>query len=280
MANNQRTDIRSLLGEYTMSIKDTMKRLMLKKPAPGYVESINEQDNYQELDQPKNDTHGENQNPYLTARRTWNENVGSVVSAKQTWQVVGILSLLIALSCIGGLIHIGSQSKFVPYLVEVDKLGASQASGIINRTTGSNPKILGATVSEFIENARLVSPDIALQRKAIFNIYAHLSPNDPGTIKMNEWLNGTNESNPFKRAAKEMVNIEIASVLPQTPTTWQVDWIETTRDRKGILKGKPSQMRALVTIYQANENINKTEEEMRKNPLSLYVRDFSWSLLN
>ena len=38
------------------------------------------------------------------------------------------------------------------------------------------------------------------------------------------------ESSPFKRAENETVSIEIASVIPQTPDTWQVDWIETTRD--------------------------------------------------
>ena len=36
---------------------------------------------------------GESENPYLAARRTWNEHVGAVVAARQTWQVVGVLSL-------------------------------------------------------------------------------------------------------------------------------------------------------------------------------------------
>jgi type IV secretory pathway TrbF-like protein len=50
---------------------------------------------------------------------------------------------------------------------------------------------------------------------------------------MNEWLNGTPDSSPFKRAAKEMVSTEIKTVIPQTPDTWQVEWMETTRDRQG-----------------------------------------------
>ena len=54
------------------------------------------------------------ENPYLTARRSWNEHVGAVVSSRQTWQVVGILSLLIALASVGGIVHLGSQSKVVP----------------------------------------------------------------------------------------------------------------------------------------------------------------------
>ncbi|MGL6175390.1 MAG: VirB8/TrbF family protein, partial [Vibrionaceae bacterium] len=179
----------------------------------------------------------EHENPYLTARRTWDDHVGSVVSSRQSWQVVGILSLMIALASVGGVVYIGSQSKFIPYVVEVDKLGAAQTVGLLPASQAGDPRVLGATVAKFIENARLVSPDVALQRKAVFSVYAHLASDAPATVKMNEWLNGHSEASPFKRAAKEMVSIEITSVLPQTATTWQVDWAETTRDRQGVLVG-------------------------------------------
>ena len=84
-------------------------------------------------------------------------------------------------------------------------------------------------------------------------------------------------SSPFRRAAKETVSTEIVSVIPQTPDTWQVDWIETVRDRQGILKGQPYRMRALVTVYTVPATPQTTEEQVRNNPLGIYVRDFSWS---
>lgn len=223
---------------------------------------------------------GESDNPYLAARRTWNDHVGSVVSSRQTWQVVGILSLLVALAGVGGVIHIGSQSKFVPYVIEVDKLGQSLAVGPITAASVADPKVLKATVSAFIEDARMVTPDVALQRKAVFSVYAHLPPNAPATAKMNEWLNGTPVSSPFARATTEMVSIEIKSVLRQSPDTWQVEWVETTRDRQGALIVAPENMRALVTVFTAEPTSQTTEEQIRNNPLGIYVRDFSWSRLN
>lgn len=259
-----------------MRLSEKIKGLMFKKPAPGYnqeeIANIEAQD--------KKSKRQEEENPYLTARRTWNEHVGSVVSSRQTWQVVGILSLMIALAGVGGVIYIGSQSKFIPYVVEVDKLGAIQAAGPVTGSDTADPRVLRATVSNFIENARLVSPDIALQRKAVFGVYAHLAPNDSAITKMNEWMNGSADANPFKRATKEMVSIDITSVMPQTPTTWQVDWRETTRDRQGVLKGEPAQMRALITVYTADTSTQTSEEQMRKNPLGIYVRDYSWSRLH
>jgi type IV secretion system protein VirB5 len=104
-----------------------------------------------------------------------------------------------------------------------------------------------------------------------------LSARDPATAKTNEWLNGTEDSSPFKRAANEMVSTDVASVLPQTSDTWQVDWIETVRDRQGVLKGKPFRMRALVTVYTLPTTPQMTEEQFRSNPLNIYVRDYSWS---
>lgn len=218
-------------------------------------------------------------NPYLTARRTWNEHVGAVVSSRQTWQVVGILSLLIALAGVGGIIHIGSQSKFIPYVIEVDKHGQTVAVGPTTAGSAADPRVIHASVADYITSARMVTPDVALQRKAVFRVYSMLSPNDSATAKMNEWLNGTPDSSPFKRATKEMVSIEIKSVLPQSPDTWQVDWTETTRDRQGILKGKPANLRALVNVYTAVPTSQTTDEQLRNNPLGIYVRDFSWSNL-
>lgn len=222
---------------------------------------------------------GEVENPYLAARRTWNEHVGAVVSQRQTWQMIGILALLITLAAVGGVIHIGSQSKFIPYVIEVDKLGQVVAAGPVQASAKADQRVVHASVAEFITDARMVSPDVALQRKAVFRVYAKLSPNDPATAKMNEWLNGHEDASPFKRAAKEMVSTEIMSVLPQTADTWQVDWAETTYDRQGTLKGQPVTMRALVTVYTAEPTPSTTDEQLRMNPLGIYVRDFSWSRL-
>jgi type IV secretion system protein VirB5 len=255
-----------------MSFKDTVMGLIMKQPA----QSANPRRG-PVMEMEGHPRRGEVENPYLAARRTWNEHVGSVVSSRQTWQVVGILSLLIALSAVGGMIHIGNQSKFVPYVVEVDKLGQAVAVAPAQRAALVDQRVVHASVASFISDIRLVTPDVALQRRAVFRLYAMLSANDPATAKANEWLNGSEDSSPFKRAAKETVSIEMLSVIPQTSETWQVDWMETTRDRQGMAKGQPVRMRALVTVYTIAATSNTTEEQVRNNPLGIYIRDFSWS---
>ena len=67
-------------------------------------------------------------NPYLNARRQWNEHVGGIAASRRLWQTMAILSMLIVLAAVGGIIAIGSQSKFIPYVVRVDSLGDAIAT--------------------------------------------------------------------------------------------------------------------------------------------------------
>jgi type IV secretory pathway TrbF-like protein len=242
-----------------MSMATTIKNLITKKP---HINLMSDTDP---------------ENPYLAARRTWNDHTSSVVAGRDMWQLVGILGLMIGLAGVGGAIYIGSQSKFVPFVVTIDQLGQRVAVAPAERAAPADARVVHASVASFIADIRTVSPDVALQRRAVFHVYSMLSATDVATVKANEFLNGTEDSSPFKRAAKETVSIEIASVIPQTPDTWQVDWVESTRDRQGVMKGLPFRMRALVTVYISAPTTKTTEDQVRNNPLGIYVRDFSWS---
>ena len=252
-----------------MNIGDAIRNLMTKRPAGQQRgDSAHVVDGRREV---------EGENPYLYARRTWNDLTAASAASRQMWQLMGLLAMLISLAGVGGMIYIGSQSKFVPYVVQVDKLGQAAAVAPAERATVADPAVVRASVAAWIGDVRVVTPDVALQRKAVFRVYSMLAPNDPATTKVNEWLNGNADSSPFTRAAKETASVEIDTVLAQTPDTWQVDWIETTRDRQGVLKGSPQRWRALVTVYTVPATAETTEQQMRDNPLGIHVRDFAWS---
>jgi type IV secretion system protein VirB5 len=94
---------------------------------------------------------------------------------------------------------------------------------------------------------------------------------------MTAYLNGTPETNPFKRAEKQTVNVEIVSAIPQTSTTWQIDWVETQRTRKGEIMGKPYRMRALLNVSSNATPPEASDDQIRLNPMSVYISDYSWS---
>jgi type IV secretion system protein VirB5 len=215
--------------------------------------------------------------PYLNARRTWNSHVGSLIASRTLWQAVALIALLIVLAAVGGVVYIGSQSKFVPYVIEVNTLGEALAVAPADKAARVDQRVVRAAVAEFIVNARTVTPDIAMQRRAIFKVYALMEAGSAATRKMTAWLNGTPEANPFRRAQKQTVNVEIASAIPQTAHTWQVDWIETQRSRQGEVLGKPYRMRALLNVDTRPPGSDTDEEQLRLNPLGIYISDYSWS---
>src|SRR5208282_3441429 len=135
----------------------------------------------------------------------------------------------------------------------------------------ADPRVVRASLASFIAATRLVTPDLEVQRKAIFCVYGMLKTKDPATAKMNEFLNGTPETSPFTRSAKVTVNTDISTVLPITENTWEVDWQETTRDRDGSLVGQPIIMRATLEIYIVPPSTDAKQTEIQRNPLGIYA---------
>jgi type IV secretion system protein TrbF len=215
-------------------------------------------------------------NPYLEGRRHWNSEVDRAFSRRHTLELLCVVCLLIALGAVGGVIYIGSKSKYVPYVIEVDKLGEAVAVGPAQLAAPADPRVVRASLASFISSARLVTPDVSLQREAIFRVYGMLKSKDPATQKMNEWYNGTKDASPFTRAAKITVNTEISSVLPVSQSSWQVDWEETTRDRDGALVGKPAHMRATLEVYTIGASTSARETDIQRNPLGIYVKTYDW----
>ncbi|HIF0226163.1 TPA: conjugal transfer protein TrbF [Legionella anisa] len=216
-------------------------------------------------------------NPYLNAKRAWNFHTAGLMKSLQIWQLISLGSLLITLAAIGGLITIGSQSKFIPLVFQQDASGNTLSVTRADHVGDASIDDYRAAAAHFIENIRMVSVDVALQKKAVFQVYSYLNQNDVALTKVQEFYSDKQHSNPFDRAAHEIVSIEISSVLQESEDTWQVDWVETVRNRDGTLKEKPAQMKALVTMYQDNELNDVSNESILKNPHLIYVRDFNWS---
>ena len=223
----------------------------------------------------KNDDAVLDENPYLNARRTLNEHNGAIINSRQMWQATALLALLIAIGAVGGIIHIGSQSRFVPYVVEVDQLGQSNAVRRADRAAAMDERVVRASIAAFVRDMRMVSFDRNVQNDAVWRVFALLQSSDPATMKITDYMKDPVTS-PGKRAETHSVGVEILSVLQQTTETWEVNWTEKVWDRQGI-RVEEYRMRGLITVYAVPPTTATTEEELRRNPLGIFVRDFTWS---
>src|SRR5438445_8406911 len=62
-------------------------------------------------------------NPYVAARRDWDERYADLVLGKRNWQLAagGLLALSLILA--SGTVWLSTRSPYIPYVVEIDKLG-------------------------------------------------------------------------------------------------------------------------------------------------------------
>ena len=214
-------------------------------------------------------------NPYLNAKRSWNEHTGSIISSRQMWQAVALIALMTAMAAVGGLIYLSSQSRFIPYVIEVDKLGQTSAVARADRASEADERVIHASLAAFVRDTRMISFDRNAQNDAIWRVYSMLQSSDPATAKITDYMKDPVTS-PVKRAEEISVGVEIASVLRQTNETWEVDWIEKTWNRQGAQMER-YRMRGLLTVYIVPPTSATTEEEIRRNPLGIFIRDFTWS---
>src|SRR5260370_13056054 len=81
-------------------------------------------------------------NPYLAARKEWDERYGDFITRSRNWRVLALLLGVIAFVQAGGLIYLSSKSKSIPFVVAIDSLhpvvapGAAQQAGVAHENPG------------------------------------------------------------------------------------------------------------------------------------------------
>lgn len=210
------------------------------------------------------------ENPYLAARQEWSERYGSYVKAAAAWRLVGVLGLTMAVIGFAYALYLSSQVKLVPYIIEVDKLGTSVNAGFPQQIEYADPRVVRATLGNYITSFRSVTPDAVVQKQYIDRTYALLRSSDPATEKVNAWFRG---NSPFEKARGATVAIEVNNIIALSNQTYQVDWTEFERDRRG----KEMASRRFRGIATVTLTVPQDEATIRLNPIGLYIRDFDWT---
>lgn len=209
-------------------------------------------------------------NPYLAARLEWNERYGGFVKAANTWRVVAMVSLTMALIGTSYALYQSTQVKLVPYIVEVDRLGTPASAGFPAQIDYADPRVVRAMLGGFVTSFKSITPDAVVQKQYIDRTYALLRTTDPSTEKVNAWFRG---ANPFERARTVTVSIEVNNVVALSNQSYQIDWTEFERDRQG----KELATRRFRGIATVTLSPPLDEATIRLNPIGLYVRDFDWT---
>src|ERR1700761_268585 len=92
------------------------------------------------------------ENPYLSARREWDERYGDFMTRERNWRAVAFFCALTSLLAVAGLVWLSAHSRIVPFVVAMDSLGQPVAAGSAEQTTTADDRIKRATLFSWLEN--------------------------------------------------------------------------------------------------------------------------------
>jgi type IV secretory pathway TrbF-like protein len=215
-------------------------------------------------------------NLYVEARREWDERYGDLVLGKRNWQIAAGGLLVVTLILASGMVWLTTRSRYIPYVVEVDKLGYSLTVPQ-PLTPTSVPDVTARMqryeVAAFIRNARGVSTDPQVEHQMLNSLLAHAR--GAADRFLDDYFHSDGFShNPFKIAEKQTVSVQIDSILQLAPQSYQVRWTEEEHDLNGVASGVPTHWEAVLQTQIVPPN---SAGAILSNPLGFYVTQITWT---
>ena len=205
--------------------------------------------------------------PYQKAAQVWDERIGAARVQARNWRLMAMGCLTLSAGLSAALVWQSARGTVVPYVVEVDRLGAAQ--GVAPATADYRPTDpqIAWHLARFIENVRQLPDDPVVLRQNWLRAYDFAT--DRGAIALNDHAR---VNDPFSRVGDTQVSVEVSSVIRASDTSFRVAWIER-RYEYGQLAATERWTAILTVVIQAPREV----ERLRANPLGVYVHAINWS---
>ncbi len=209
----------------------------------------------------------EPETPFQRAGQLWDDRIGSARVQARNWRIMAFGCLGLAGAMASGLLWQSLQSRVVPYVVAVDRLGEPRAlSEAETSYRPTDPQIAWA-LAKFIGHVRGVSLDPVVMREGWLEAYDFTTQR--GSRFLSEYARA---SGALSQIGERTVSVQVTSVVRASDTSFQVKWIENAFER-GSAVGT-TQWTAILTLV---EKAPRDADTLRKNPLGIYVDAIDWS---
>lgn len=213
--------------------------------------------------------------PFRRAKQEWDDRMGGTLVQAKNWRLMSFLMLLFCFAALGGIIFLGLQPKQIPHIIEVNADGSSRYVGAVSKSWDNwSPAAVNLKfhLRRFVVDTREIIADPVVMKQRWFSAYKLVTPE--ASRMLSTWVQN---NDPFTRMKKELVGVGEIYMVQMSKNTWQVDWSETVRNRKGNQVGSPAKWRGVFTMKFEQP---KTKELMEANPIGLYISEFHWAASN
>lgn len=205
--------------------------------------------------------------PYQRAAQVWDDRIGSARAQARNWRLMAFAGMALSACLSGGLLWQSMQSRVVPYVVAVDRLGEPEAIAPADRHYRPTDPQIAWHLAHFIAEVRSISLDPVLMRQN------WLSAFDFATGAGQRFLGDyARDSDPFGEVGVRTVSVQVTSVVRASDRSFQVKWTEQAYERGN--RAGTSHWTAILSVVQRPPG---SAEILRRNPLGLYVDAIDWS---
>lgn len=211
-------------------------------------------------------------NPYLNAQSAWLERYGSFIQQAYNWRLIAMLEAVAIIIGVFGLIYVAGQSKFVPYIVDVNQEGLPINVHLAAETGPVDQRVVHAELANWVTNARSVVTDRIVEKQNIDGMFDMVQNGSAASGFLNSYYPAAGHS-PFQRALTSTDAVEITAILPISNQTYVVQWTETIRDPQGRVTSTQNWEGSISVAFTPPT----TEAQVIKNPIGMYITSVSWT---
>jgi type IV secretion system protein VirB5 len=209
----------------------------------------------------------EPETPFQRAGQLWDERIGSARVQAKNWRLMAFGSLALSIGLGGGLLWRSTQSRVVPYVVEVDRLGEARAVSEAEAAYHPTDPQIAWHLARFVTDVRSISLDPVVTRENWLEAYAYTTRR--GAQFLSDYARS---ADPFAGIGERTVSVQVTSVVRASDRSFQVKWLETVYERGS--QASRSHWTAILTVVVKPPS---SAEVLRQDPLGLYVDAIDWS---
>lgn len=205
--------------------------------------------------------------PYQRAGQAWDDRIGSARVQARNWRLMALGGLVLSGGLAAALVALTLRGSVTPWVVEVDRLG--EAKVVAPAAAGYRPTDpqIAWRLARFIEAVRSVPADPVVLRQDWLSAWDVVT--QKGALALADYAQ---HNDPFAEVGKTQVAVEVGSVLRASPSSFRVAWTER-RFTSGQLVATERWSAILTVVVQAP----RSADDLRKNPLGVFVDALSWS---
>lgn len=213
--------------------------------------------------------------PYHAARWARDRHVAELENRIRFLRALVFLLAAVGGISVHGTVTLARQSRIVPYLVEVDRLGVPMAYGRVEDMPAPDERALRGEIARFVGAIRTVHTDPVAQNAMIDRGYAY-TRGAARTYVDAHFSAAKNNPHVLGREIIRLVEVRSVRRVAGSRDTWEVQWEEyevAVRGGGAVVRPWRGTLRTAVVPPE-------DEAQLLANPLGVYMTDLSWGPLN